>query len=568
MKHLFNASALLLGAAALSACGGGTTTTPCSTILPGDLVITEFLKNPKGVDKGQEWFEIHNPGGIELDLVGIDLAISRPDGSQERRHRMLAQLIEAGRYLVVGDAVAGPDGSLPAWIDYSYGESMGTGLPNTAGRIALKCGATIIDEVVYEDSGTEGYAQQLDGTLEPDGVVNDEPTNWCDAGEASYDGGEHFGTPGEANTPCGGAIGGACLDAVTGEARDAVVPAIGDILITEVMPNPEAVLDSSGEWFEVFAPGHAVDLNGLLVGTADAPGKVVGASETCLTVPAGGYAVLSRKLDAAENGGVQALTTFSQNLTNSGGSVALRAGETVLDVFNYGSSRAGRALQLSHGLTSPSENDDPSNLCDANTAMANGDFGTPGAQNEVCPIPLPDGQCRVAGSEDIRPIETAVAGDLVISEFMADPASVSDSSGEWFEVLVTRNIDLNGVAVAGTGNPSTPLQGPECMEVAAGSYIIFARNDEPTENGGLPRVDFPFSVSLNNSNGQLRLLLDETELDAVTWSSSSAGVSSQVKPDQLTVTGNDTAANFCAPGAAASYGAGDRGTPGVVNVCG
>src|SRR5690606_3744089 len=310
MKRVLHSLPLLIGAAALSACGGGGgTTTKCSTILPGDLVITEFLKNPAGVDKGQEWFEIHNPGDIELDLVGIDLAISRPDGSQERRHRMLAQLVESGGYLVVGDAEAGPEGELPEWIDYSYGTSMGTGLPNTAGRIALKCGATIIDEVIYEDVGTEAYARQLDGNLEPDGVVNDEAANWCDAGDASYDGGTHFGTPGAPNTPCGAVIGGACLDPVTGQMRDAIVPEPGQLLITEVMPNPEAVTDANGEWFEVHAPGAAVDLNGLLVGTAEDAGKAVGASESCLTVPAGGYAVLARKLNPAENGGIQALTT-------------------------------------------------------------------------------------------------------------------------------------------------------------------------------------------------------------------------------------------------------------------
>src|SRR5690606_7094575 len=289
---------------------------------------------------------------------------------------------------------------------------------------------------------------------------------------------------------------------------------------------------------------------------------------SCLTVPAGGYAVLARKLNPAENGGIQALTTFSQNLTNAGGSVALRAGETVLDVLTYGSSSAGRSLQLSHGLTSPTDNDDPGNLCDANVAMDNGDFGTPGAQNEVCPIPLPDGACRVAGTETIRSIVPAAPGDLVISEVMADPNAVTDANGEWFEVLVTRNIDLNGVAVAGTGTPGAPLQGPECMEATAGSYLIFARNDDPASNGGLPRVDFPFTTSLTNSNGALRLLIGGTELDGITWSSSSAGVSSQVRPDQLTVTGNDVAANFCPPAAGATYGAGDRGTPGVVNVCG
>ena len=37
------------------------------SLLPGDLVITEVMANPDGVDDGKEWFEIHNASGAAID---------------------------------------------------------------------------------------------------------------------------------------------------------------------------------------------------------------------------------------------------------------------------------------------------------------------------------------------------------------------------------------------------------------------------------------------------------------------------------------------------------------------
>ena len=44
----------------------------------------------------------------------------------------------------------------------------------------------------------------------------------------------------------------------------AVVPAVhAQLVVNEIMNNPSAVVDGSGEWFEIFNPtGGAVDING------------------------------------------------------------------------------------------------------------------------------------------------------------------------------------------------------------------------------------------------------------------------------------------------------------------
>lgn len=577
MKHLLKPAALVVGATSLLACGGGgggTPTAQCASINAGDLVITEFMKNPKSTDTGKEWFEIHNRTGAEVDLQGIDLALSKTDGSGEKRHRMITLKLAAGGYLTLGDVeatVAGADAGegetgLPAWIDYGYGKALGA-MANTTGRIALKCGSTVIDEVIYAEGGKEGYSHELNGSLDADADLNDDVDNWCVSSAPTYDVEEtHYGTPGSANSLCtgGGEVSGQCKDAVSGLARDVNRPGPGELVLTELMPNPSAVADTSGEWFEVYAPSRDVDLNGLLVGDAESPGSSVGGSETCLTVTAGSYAVLARKTDPALNGGLDVKTSFSKGLTNSGGTIALRVGETVVDAATYGTAPAGKSLQLSENVFDPAANDSATGFCPATASMPNGDFGTPGAVNGACPVPQPEGHCATPGSGVSRPIVAPAAGDLVINEVMANPDAVSDTTGEWFEVYVARDVDLNGVQV---GSASTGLiEDTECVAAAAGSYLIFARSDEPTENGGLPAVFRTFSLSLGNTAGSgLSLSLGGNTLDAVTWGTAAAGVSTQVKPANRSVTGNDDPANFCAP--SATYGAGDRGTPGAANVC-
>ncbi len=44
----------------------------------------------------------------------------------------------------------------------------------------------------------------------------------------------------------------------------------GDLVISEVMANPSAVSDTTGEWFEIYnSSGAAIDLNGLILMDSD-----------------------------------------------------------------------------------------------------------------------------------------------------------------------------------------------------------------------------------------------------------------------------------------------------------
>ena len=77
------------------------------------------------------------------------------------------------------------------------------------------------------------------------------------------------------------------------------------ILITEFMPNPGAVLDSAGEWLELYNPGNqAININGWSLKDLGQDKHVI-AHTGPLMVPSKGYLVLGRNSIQSQNGGVK-----------------------------------------------------------------------------------------------------------------------------------------------------------------------------------------------------------------------------------------------------------------------
>jgi hypothetical protein len=168
----------------------------------------------------------------------------------------------------------------------------------------------------------------------------------------------------------------------------------------------------------------------------------------------------------------------------------------------------------------------------------------------------------------MRDVVKPKAGDLIITEVMADPKAVADASGEWFEVLAKANVDLNGVGIGAPGAaPKATVTSADCVKVTSGSYLVFANNGDMGSNGGLPKVDVAYAsaFTLVNSGGTFALSIDGTLLDAATYGAATSGASLQLDSGKLDTTSNDTAGNFCVTAAGTTYGAGDRGTPGKAN---
>jgi hypothetical protein len=559
--HPTRLAVLLLGAAFVLSCGPDQSVpAQCASRLPGDLVITEFLPDPQGVDDGQEFIELYNASGAELELLGMTLSITAEDGSGERQHRFRSVKLAQGAYFAAGDYRSEP---LPAWLNYSYGTDFGRGLRNTGGKISVRCGDKLIDEVTY---GTvkAGRSRELNGKFTPDSTLNDVADNFCD-GTESYDG-VNLGTPGRANSTCETPIipvDGTCQDPVTGQARQIVRPAVGDLVITEVMPNPDKVDDTKGEWFELTAL-TTVDLNELTVRTASSSSTVF--SSICLPLAAGAFAILARSGDPALNGGLPAVTAlFTVTLVNSNGRLSIHSGETLLDEVTWTTAPVGASLQLDPEKTDPVSNDDAANFCVSKEPYGAGDLGSPGAANVTCAPPVTDQTCFDADLGAARPVVRPGPGELVITEFMADPATpVTDANGEWFEVLATLDVDLNGLQLANEGTGSSLVVSTECLRIEAGQYALFARSADPALNGNLPAPNALFSFGLANTGARALVLRSgDVEIDRVTWTSSVAGASWQLSPDALDAVSNDDPANFCL--GTELYSEGNRGTPGAPN---
>jgi hypothetical protein len=566
----------LAGATALAAaCGPSTPSSDgCKVpLLPGDLVITEVFADWKaaagaaGADTGKEWFEIYNAKGQPIDLEGLTITHSRADGSKSSTHTVSQGIVAPGQYFTLGNAAPG---LVPAYIDYGYGTELGDLFNTDGGQLVLACGDHEIDRAGYA-SIKEGHARELTAAQAPDYTLNDEPASWCQANDTEFEAG-NFGTPGSDND-CQPIVVGQCNDA--GTLRDAVAPAPGDLVITEVMPSPSRVSDAAGEWFEARVVND-VDLNGVgldRAGDTNIKPDVI-TSPDCVHARAGSYVVFARSNVAATNGGISAppiLGTFKFSMIagspTAPGDVAIVAGTTVVDAVTWTRSTPGKALQLDPDLIDASANDTESNFCDATATYGLGDLGSPGAANAQCTMLPPAGMCDDAGV--LRPIVRPAAGQLVISELLANPANVTgatDAPREWFEVANTGTtaFDLNELAVGRIGAAGAPVQSARCISVKARGFAVFARSNDPAANGMLPTVNATFGFGLVDTSGDIQISDGATVLDKVTWSSVTSGVTRQLDPAHLTAADNDVAANFCA--GTAPYGdLTNKGTPGAAN---
>ncbi|HEX6749217.1 MAG TPA: lamin tail domain-containing protein [Longimicrobium sp.] len=160
------------------------------------------------------------------------------------------------------------------------------------------------------------------------------------------------------------------------------------IVINEVMADPNAVTDTDGEWFEVTNRGTtAVDIQGwTIAGNNDTDHTIT----SSVSIPAGGYVVLARNGNSSFNGGVTANYAYgTMTMANTADWIALRddAGASVDSVAWATTMPAGS----SRGVTDPdADNLDAkgTNWHTSNVAFGSGDKGTPGAQNDGRRSPL------------------------------------------------------------------------------------------------------------------------------------------------------------------------------------
>ena len=165
----------------------------------------------------------------------------------------------------------------------------------------------------------------------------------------------------------------------------ASLPAPSPIVITEIMRDPAAVVDASGEWFEIFNPGTSpVDINGWKIKDDDHDSHVI-AHGGPLFIPPNRCLVLGRDAAGAQNGGYHADYVYSGfNLANGEDEIVLADGDgVVVDRVAYSNSwpsAAGKSLVLADPAA---DNGDPTHWAIATSRggtfdTAGTDLGTPG----------------------------------------------------------------------------------------------------------------------------------------------------------------------------------------------
>lgn len=167
-------------------------------------------------------------------------------------------------------------------------------------------------------------------------------------------------------------------------------PLPGEVVITELMPNPALVPDDDGEWFElVNVSAGPVDLEGCVL-YDDASDEDVVNTGAPIVVPPGGTVVFAKVADMVLNGGISGVAYAfgtSYTLSNLDDEVRLECGGAVIDEVVYVETwpyAEGVAMQLSAASLDATANDAPGSWCMGTAAYGAGDLGTPGQPNDGC----------------------------------------------------------------------------------------------------------------------------------------------------------------------------------------
>ncbi|MCS6899691.1 MAG: lamin tail domain-containing protein, partial [Myxococcales bacterium] len=404
----------------------------------GDIVITEIYYNAVGSNEGnKEWIEIFNKSNEDINLKGWTLV----DGTPANAHVIASDvIIKPGQYIVLGQSA---DKALNGGVDVAYAYGSKLGLSNSGDEVHLRAPGfdTDIDTVVYGVAApwppnADGVAIQLDpGKLSA--VENNNGANWCAATEDFGAGAK--GTPGKANNSCGGGSGGAGGGSGSGGSGGAsggssgnggasgggsgsggasggsggasggsggsgsggaplgLAPAPGEIVITEILFDSDAVSDANGEWFEIYNPTNKTfDLRTLQLNSDDGSGaftqshQVVGPDP--IELKPGQFFVFATKGNASINGGISGAYEYGANpkLSNGGDTLRIEVvsgnSVTVIDEVKYagGAAYKGISYNLDPSKYDALLNDDAANWCLATSTFGAGDKGTPGQPNDAC----------------------------------------------------------------------------------------------------------------------------------------------------------------------------------------
>jgi len=552
--------------------------------LAGEIVIHEIMKAPGVVaDRNGEWVELLSLAPVPRQLSGCELVddgtdrVTLADSSGNLT-------IWPGQLLVLAASV---DRAVNGTIDAAWGWGDAGGqleLLNAADALILRCGGVDIDAVRWTQAAypvTVGSSMQL-SPRRATTVDNDVGAAWC-VGRNAIQVGTTFpdyGSPGAPNPPCPEAVercrlvAPPTLEVVAGQPFEVQVqlrhPRLTDL--SDLVDDDGWVLVSAGlgntGWYPswgsfTWTPG-APDL-----AWRDATPPQEDAWRVTIVAPT---AVGDRDLAGRVSIDDGRTWTDCDRDTGAAGSDGSQDG--------YQTASATRVTIVPSDPCRPSPcTDVPLDVCDDQgrlaRAPAEGVCTVVGA-GAACDYPIDvvdcaalGGTCDAASATCPGAAAAPRPGDVVISEVMPWPAVVADFFGEWIELesVAVEPLNLAGCELADAGASVSIDRPGHALVIAAGGRLVLGRDGELAVNGGVA-VDYVWggALGLGQDGDTITLTCGGVVIDALVFDASfpfALGVAMQLDPGAIDASTNDDAAAWCA--ASATYGAGDRGTPGAVN---
>jgi hypothetical protein len=519
---------------------------------PGDVRLTELMIDPPGDGGSGEWIELLNPtdGDVVLDRARLVVEATRR-GEWE----LHVGAVAGGARLVVGGG-SGAGASARSYV--SWGKALE--LANTGARVSLACGEVVIDAVSFGSAG--GAAAPAQGHS----LSREEAgEGWC-AGVTPFGEGL-FGTPGEANPPCG-------RDSCSagGTVRPVVALGESEMVVSEVYAGGAG----DGDWVELLHVGaRVVDLNGVaLEATNESTGKLVGRwvvdAASCSSVAPGEYVVLG----AAQASGpvVDVLLPGLALPAHVPLELRLVSADRVVDRARVPAAPVDASVRLDQARLTAGADADRASYCEAG-ADQTGWFagrGTPGRPNGSCGTFT----CMEAGAA--RATRPPGQGALVVTEVFARSAlsAITGGGRDWLELYGggVAPVDLNGVTVvvesADTGAAVEVDLAPErCVAVDPGAHVVIAASTDPALTGGVPAVVGAPGLSIfNDAPLVITVRHGETVIDVARVPPGVSGRSQSLGATPIDAAANDAPGAFCVSQVTGLFDEG--GTPGRPNVCG
>lgn len=172
-------------------------------------------------------------------------------------------------------------------------------------------------------------------------------------------------------------------------------PDAGDLIVTEIMPDPDVVSDQRGEWLEIYnTTSSEISLDDHTIEDLDYDIAALDG----LSIGAGEHLVVCVEDDPTQNGGVSCdlevrrpsygtcSGTDCMLLGNSDDEVLIVNPALTVDEVQYTSAwvTAGRATGLDPDLYDHESNDEKASWCAQRSSLSAGDQGTPGSENDGC----------------------------------------------------------------------------------------------------------------------------------------------------------------------------------------